>query len=275
MNHQTFQANCVVDDKPVIDFVMLYNSSTQTDSHLILNQVDLNYRDFISLFYNSSSGGFKFNSNSHKLSFLQIKNLMYNSNNDDKHWNIKDQLLKTYSKKNNLPESSISPLVNINLQRELFNLDSISNHNKSQVALSLDEILHSLENTTNVVNTHNCEDNLEVLLKMNYSYYSHDLDTTISFSLPFNVNIPMFKKVSSTHNKCVSFEYSKYPNDTKFQVEKQVEEPEINFNLVQEFYEDDETIQTIGTKHLMNTLYDQHDNELMEEETRFKARNHW
>jgi hypothetical protein len=280
MNIQSFPSNPKIDDKILIDFVMLFNSELIADSQVLLNKIDICYCDFITLFYSTSSGGFNLNSNSNQLSFLQLKNLMYNSNNDDKHWNIKDELLKAFSKKNNVAESSISPLLQIKIQRELFLLDSIANYNKSQVSLSLDELLHSIYNWKNITYTGNYEDNVEVLLKLNYSYHSTDLNTTVSFILPFNVEIPKCKQIKPQNEKSISFEYSKNKNDiikNKHNEKYLYEEEQLTnkFGLVEEFYEDDETIKTIGTKHIINTLFEEQDDVLMEEETIFKAQENW
>ena len=94
-------------------------------------------------------------------------------------WNLKNQLIKTFSKKNNVPESSLSPITRIKLDREAFLLNSLSLHNKSQIALSFDEVFHSLEDTNNVSYTGDSYDSIMVNIRLNYVYFSNCLDRTI------------------------------------------------------------------------------------------------
>lgn len=275
---QRFESKQNIDDTPSLDFAMLYNENKQTDSVIELETIDLHYKDFLNVFYYSNGGGFNINPNAKQFNLLQLSNLFYTSNNNKMSWNLKNQLLKTFSKKNNIPESSISPIHKIQLERETFSLNSLSLHNKFQVALALDEILYSIENTHNIVFTGDSDDNVPVILKLNYLYYSAHLDTAVSFVLPLRVKFPKYKHNCTKEERNITFEYSKneyisppdVPLPKPILVTTHKSEP-------QEFYEDDATIQTFGTKHLMSTLFDdnEQDDVLLEEETHFRNKNNW
>ena len=248
---QLFNSFNKMNDNLVIDFVVLYNVNKPSDSQIELNTIDLTYQDFLNIFYSTNGGGFAINPNAKYYNILQLNNLYYTSNNHQMKWNLKHQLIKTFSKKNNVPESSLSPITSIKLDRESFALNSLSLHNKFQVALSLDEILHSLKDTMNVKTELDNSNSVEVKVRLHYVYFSDMLDTTISFILPFRVKFPKLILNSSNENFDKSFEPARAymgldsikKSNTNIPIQKENPEQKI------EFYEDDDTIQTLGTKN--------------------------
>jgi len=281
---QLFNSSNILRDNLVIDFAVLYNVHKQGDSQIELNAIDLNYNEFLNLFYYSNGGGFAINPNAKYFNVLQLNNLYYTSNNNKMKWNLKNQLIKTFSKKNNVPESSLSPITRIKLDREAFLLNSLSLHNKSQIALSLDEVFHSLEDTNNVSYTGDSDDSIMVNVRLHYLYYSDCLDTTISFILPFRVKFPKFKLNSSKEERNIKFEYSKHelvvPGQKECTAHKFRVEKEVSTDQRMEFYEDDDTIQTaFGTKNLMSSLFDDNEgdceNILLDDDTHFRTQPKW
>lgn len=137
----------LISNMPSLNLAVISNVSTtkNPDVQINLNSIYLSWSDFTSLFFKSPSGAFYINSSNNNVSAVSLASQSYETTySKTVLFNLADQIRKAWSKKNNLPETYISPKNNIELERVSFLCKSLGSIYGEFIGLSYDEALSSL-----------------------------------------------------------------------------------------------------------------------------------
>lgn len=188
-----------------------YNKNDKTpDVSVFLNTINLSWNDFTALFFKSPSGAFYINPANNNVSAVSFSSQTYKTTyNKFVMFNLADQVKKAWSKKNNLPESSIPTKTNLDLERQTFLTKSLGYVCGESVGLSYDEMLSSLLGT-GTIEVGSTEDFANINFQIEYQYYFAPLDINLATVFTYNTNIPCFKNTVPFCCDC-----NPYSNDTK------------------------------------------------------------
>jgi len=184
---------------PLLELAFI--SNTKDDNNVdpvILNFLPfcLNWCDFVALFFRSPGGAFNINAQNASSKVISFSEQKYTTVNDKiVRFSLADQIFKAWSKKNNMPESAISPSLRIKLNRESFLLKSLASVNAYQVGLSLDEVLVTLLQNNEIERSDDPDDSAEVHFTITYREYYQPLDITLILNFSYITHIPCYKNV--------------------------------------------------------------------------------
>jgi hypothetical protein len=193
---------------PDLDLAYLSNSSnmdnTDVDLTINLNPITLNWSDFVSLFFGSHRDAFCISSsnyNAYPISFY--KQTFQNTHNNKNKFNLADQIIKAWSKKNNKPESSIPPYYKISLNRVGFLTKSLASIKGYVMGLSLDEVFSTLISNGDIKVA--CVDDFATVnFTISYNDIFEPLGTNILVYFKYTTFIPGYKNVSENSHNCYS-----------------------------------------------------------------------
>jgi hypothetical protein len=176
------------------------------DSKVYLDAIDLTENEFLVMFYNTSGLAFTINPSLYNFCPLSLIEQKYTTtNNMSVLYSLYDQLLKAYSTKHNRPENSIPNYVKINLQKELFKMQTLVNNYAYQSALSFDELISSLINSGKIEASIDSDNTVTVVFQLEYVYVSH-LDTNVS--VVFSYNVPLCGYIAKNIDPCPPYSKS-------------------------------------------------------------------
>ena len=219
------------------------------ETKISLNQIDLNFCDFINLFYGVTSGAFIINpSCSSSLAISLTKQTYSSTQSKTLKFNLYDQILKAYSKNENVSENA-TPLDSLlNLERETFLASSLINVKGKQIALSLDEVLDNLINRNLIENANDVDSYAKVKFIVTVNYYYPPLSVKLSVAFNYVTDIPGYKNTSHISYPNVQCHYSKNENITK--------QPHLASHFSLNSHHNDSYFleEDVGSQHLKNTV---------------------
>lgn len=239
---------------PVLELAFISNHHDIKDEiksePLVLNfnPISLNWNDFVTLFFRSPSGGFNLNAANSNSRVLTFSEQTYSTVHDKNiRFNLVDQILKAWSKKTDLPESSIPTQLKIKLNRDMFLLKSLASVKGQQIGLSLDEAIATLLENKEIEKSDDVDDFANVHFTISYREYYKPLDVTLLLNFKYITNIPGYRNVG--------FSMKTYSIDTT-SVRKYIDTMDDNMSVVSdstdlkskdEYYHDDHTLVTNST----------------------------
>ena len=199
---------------PLLNLAILSNvSADKTPDILInLNSTHLSWNDFSILFFKPPSGAFYINTSNENVGAIVFSNQTYETTNSKNiRFSLADQIRKAWSKKTSLPETAISPKINIELERVNFLSKSLGSIYGEFVGLSYDEALNALISSGDII-VGDSDNSASVKFLIGYQFYFQPLDTTLLVTFTYITQIPGYKNsnyfTSDKHS-------SPYSNDTK------------------------------------------------------------
>ena len=197
---------------PVVDLAYLSNldnvaESTSYDVAINLNPITLSWSDFVKLFFKPAGDAFSIssvNNNAYPISFYQQT---YQSTQNSKiRFDLADQIMKAWSKKNNKSEGSIPSYYKIMLNRSGFLTKSLGSVKGTVMGLSLDEVLSSLLSVNDIKKTNN-NSFATVNFKVSYNDYYQPLNTSVLVIFNYTTHIPGYENVnqsgSNPYSECI------------------------------------------------------------------------
>jgi len=193
---------------PEIDLAYLSNlncmSSNESDSNITLNNITLNWSDFVALFFKQPCDAFYINSNNSNAYPISFYKQTYQSTQNNKiKFNLADQIIKAWSKKNNKPESSIPPYYKIMLNRNGFLTKSLASIKGYVMGLGLDEVISTLL-SNGEIKVACVDDFATVNFTITYNDVFEPLETNILVYFKYTTFIPGYKNVSENNHNCYS-----------------------------------------------------------------------
>lgn len=256
-----------VNKYPILELAFISNTSEEPKSEpVILNfhPFCLNWCDFIALFFRSPGGAFNINpanSNSKVITFSEQK---YSTVNDKiVRFNLADQILKAWAKKNDLPESAVPTQLKIKLNREMFLLKNLGSAGALQIGLSLDEALATLIQNQEIERSDSIDDSAEVHFTISFREYYKCLDVTLLLNFTYITHIPCYKNTGEcpppySHDPLPARKFL-FDDSTIHNDNISVAETKDGDNVsVHEFYNDDHTLVTNSTNmvsEISNIIY--------------------
>lgn len=189
-----------VQNLPILSLASVSNVSggNAPDVEITLNTIYLNWSDFNTLFFNMQSGLFNFNNANLDLGAISLLNQTYTTTNSKRvPFYLAEQVMKVWTKKNNLPISAISSKNKILLTRDCFLAKSLASINGEIVGLSLDEAMSSLL-SSGEIKIGDLDSYASVVFTIDFSYYFDPLDVTVLTTFVYNTNIPGYTNNSKT-----------------------------------------------------------------------------
>ena len=166
------------------------------DSSVVLTPYDLSFVDFMSCFYYQPGGGFSINPLNNSFKPMLLTTQTYATTDHKKfYWNLFNQCLKTYCEKHSVLENSISSFKKIELTKETFRHQSLASNCGTQMALSWDIVLESLQSTNQIKYTKDPDHNASVNFKLHYVFYSQVLDVTVECTFVYRSTIPCYRNI--------------------------------------------------------------------------------
>jgi hypothetical protein len=197
---------------PVVDLAYLSNldnitESTSYDVAINLNPITLSWSDFVKLFFKPAGDAFfisSVNNNAYPISFYQQT---YQSTQNSKiRFDLADQIMKAWSKKNNKSEGSIPSYYKIMLNRSGFLTKSLGSVKGTVMGLSLDEALSSLLSVNDIKKTNN-NSFATVNFKVSYNDYYQPLNTSVLVIFNYTTHIPGYENVNQSgsipYSECI------------------------------------------------------------------------
>jgi len=200
----------LISNIPNLNLAVISNVSTtkNPDVQINLNSIYLSWPDFYSLFYNSPSGAFYINPSNNNTSAVSLASQSYETTySKTVLFNLADQIRKAWSKKNNLPETSISPKNNIELERVSFLCKSLGSVYGEFIGLSYDEALTSLIGSGNI-SVADSDSSAVVKFIISLQYNFEPLDILILVNFTYTTSIPGYKNTNYFPND-VQLAYSR------------------------------------------------------------------
>ena len=180
------------------------------DSSVTLTPYDLSFVDFMSCFYYQPGGAFSINPLNASFKPMLLTTQTYVTTDNKKFfWNLYNQCLKTYCEKHSILENSISSFKKIELTKETFRHHSLAFNSGTQMALSWDIVLDSLQVTNQIKYTKDPEHNASVNFKLHYVYYSYVLDVTVESTFIYRSSIPCYRNIYNNEDYSIPCPYSK------------------------------------------------------------------
>lgn len=199
---------------PSLNLAMLSNVSSDKspDVQINLNSTHLSWNDFSTLFFKAPSGAFNINPSNENVGSIVFSNQTYETTNSKNvRFSLSDQIRKAWSKKNNLPETSISPKINIELERTNFLSKSLGSVYGEFVGLSYDEALNALISSGDII-VGDSDNSASVKFFISHQFYFQPLDIILLTTFTYITQIPGYKNSNYFTNDKYS---SPYSNDTK------------------------------------------------------------
>ena len=202
-NDQGYFRNCKnnnINQPPLIQLAYLSNihNNDESDVTIDLNPNYLTWDELCGLFFRSPSGSFWINPTNSSCSFITLSDQTYQSS-QNRHipFCLSDQIIKCWTKKNNLPESALSANYRILLNRENFLIKSLASIKAYSLGLSLDECINSLlaNKDIYVCDTNSCA---TVKFIISYKNYFKPLDTSVLVNFVFISEITGYRNNVTT-----------------------------------------------------------------------------
>lgn len=203
----------VITNVPSLNLAIISNISTDKspDVQINLNPIHLTWSDFSNLFFRSPSGAFYINPANNSVGAISLVNQTYETTNSKSVlFSLSEQITKAWSKKNNLPITSVSPKNSIELVRVNFLTKSLGSINGETIGLGLDETLSALIGSGDIL-VGDSETSATVKFYIGLQYYFEPLDILTLTTFTYTTNIPGYKNVNYLTND-TSLPYS---NDMK------------------------------------------------------------
>lgn len=174
----------------------IYNA----DMTINLNPISLTWSDFLNMFFKGPSDGFYINPSNHNSKAISFNNQYYETtDNNNKKFNLKDQICKSWAKKFAKSESIISPQITIKLHRFGFLTNSLASINEYLIGLSLDEAIASLL-SEDAIEPGDFEDVATVKFIVSSKITYDLLHTSILVNFTYIVQIPGYKNTHDLGN---------------------------------------------------------------------------
>ena len=165
-----------------------------------LNPISLTWGDFLNMFFKGPSDGFYINPSNHNSKAISFNNQYYETtDNNNKKFNLKDQICKSWAKKFAKSESIISPQISIKLHRFGFLTNSLASINEYVIGLSLDEAIASLL-SEDVIEPGDFEDVATCKFVVSSKITYDPLNTSILVNFTYIVQIPGYKNTHDLGN---------------------------------------------------------------------------
>ncbi len=189
------------------------DSDKYNESRVSLNNIDLNFCDFINLFYGNTSGAFNINpSCGNTLAISLTKQTYSTTQSKNLKFNLYDQILKAFSKSEGVPESCAPLDATLKLQRETFLTSSLAKLTGKQIALSLDEVLENLINRDLIEPSNDIDSFAKVKFLVRCNYYYLPLSVKLEVVFNYITDIPGYKNTSNISFPNIQCHYSKHEN---------------------------------------------------------------
>jgi hypothetical protein len=186
--------------EPSIDIATISNGpvdkNTEPDTNVILTTCDLSFNDFIASFYHRPGATFSINSDNISFKPLMFTGQTYKTTNDSSFlWDLANQCIKAYCEKHSVSETVISSFKKVSLARETFKTQTIGLVFGTQIGLSWDMVIHSLQNNNQIFYTKDPEDFATVVFNVVYVYHCDTLDVTLEIKFPYRTSIPNYRNI--------------------------------------------------------------------------------
>lgn len=197
-----------ISNTPELDLAYLSNlnnmPSGDVDLTVYLNPITLHWSDFVALFFKPPCDAFYINCNNYNAYPISFYKQTYQSTQNNKiKFNLADQIIKAWSKKNNKPESSIPPYYKITLNRNGFLTKSLASIKGYVMGLGLDEVISTLLSNGEI--TPACVDDFATVnFTISYNDIFEPLCTNVLVYFKYTTFIPGYKNVSENSHNCYS-----------------------------------------------------------------------
>jgi hypothetical protein len=212
-----FNTTKTISSIPTVNLAFISNNNNVkpnlfSEASINLNPTYLNYSDFIQLFFRGYAGAFHLNPNNQNASVLSLTKQSYSTTHDSNNpFFLKEFLVKTYEKTQNVNSMNISIQTRINLDREMFLAKSLFSINGHQTALSLDECLNTLLMNGDIIKS-DFDSSAKVIFVISLKYIQADLQVSGNVNFNFITDIPGF----SNSDAIMTLDLPKaYSNDIK------------------------------------------------------------
>lgn len=198
------QASKTISDLPVVYLAYLTNdnNSQESDVTINLNNICLNWCDFLVLFFRSPGGAFWVNPSNASSSIISLYDQTYETTQKKcVRFNLADQIVKAWSKKNSKPEITVPPSINILLNRAGFLTKSLATIKDYTIGLSLDEVMSTLLSTNRIVPA-DSDSKATVKFIVTYRDYFQPLDISVAVNFTYITQIPCYKNTSDCDEWC-------------------------------------------------------------------------
>ena len=167
-----------------------------------LNPIDLPLDIFLDLFYNTHSKYFSIKKSNVHNDLISFNRQTYSSNHHNKiRFSLVDNLLHTFSLKNNVDVESISSIQKIFVNKESFHLQSLSKLSGSQITLDWDQVIHSLLENNHIVRSNNALSVANVSFEVIANVFSKHLNVWSSVVFTYRTKLNGFSNVCEGNNQ--------------------------------------------------------------------------
>jgi len=181
------------------------------DVNIQLNPICLSWCDFLALFF-SPNGSFYIHPANSNACAVGFTNQTYETTQCKcMKLNLADQIRKTWSNKNNRLISNIPIDVNIQLNKDVFLVKSLSSYTKYFVGLSLDQVYSTLL-ANGEIEVADANSSATVHFVVSYKYYFAPLDVSVLVNFVYITKIPCYKNVTECNSYCPPYSYCKDTN---------------------------------------------------------------
>lgn len=144
---------------------------------------------FLGLFYPTNSGYFSVNQSNHANPAILLNTQTYTSSNSNKNtFSLSQQLLRAYCTQKNISVNSLDPRLMVLLQKECFQLQSLSGIYGTTISMSWDEVINSFLSSGIILHGDE-EDSVLVPLSVVLNVHSFVLDIDLAVKFTYYVRV--------------------------------------------------------------------------------------
>jgi hypothetical protein len=201
----TFQNNCCKNVQQVSEIVIAYlsndrNSDCSPDAQVTLNPICLDWCDFILLFYRINNS-FSILPNAANTCPISFFGRTYESTTStDLNFSLGTLVRSAWAEKCETTADNIPPKLNIKLNRDICNINSLSDAT-SAITLSLDQAIETLIANGEIAPADSTQ-SAKVKFIIQYKYVYRPLNVSVLVNFVYYTKIPCYKNLNFCDNWC-------------------------------------------------------------------------